>query len=155
MAALLFVVTSLWLPWWRITLTVEGAEGGLVTDTHLWNGSAPEANGWATIVTGILVVAALLVLFVRLAARSFRMEPPAWRRDLTAVVFILVLALASTLLWPAEFPSFWGGRTTVYEDGSFPPTTETAMPALGWWMAVLAGACAAVARWMARPTTGK
>jgi hypothetical protein len=153
-ATFLVGTTLLAIPfsWWRVTYTVENLEGADVADTRLWSGAEPMAHPWATILTGCLLAAAMLLLFVRLAARSFRLEPAAWRRDVAVATLLLVATLASTLLWPADVPTFWGGRTYTIDDPGWTggAVTEVAMPVWGWWFAVVATACAAVAWWKAR-----
>lgn len=98
--------------------------------------------------TGGLVVGALAILFVRIAAKSDRHEPPAWRRDLGAAAGVLGAGLASCFLWPADVPAFWGGRTYMV-DNVTTQVTETAMPGLGWWATALVLALLLVARWKA------
>lgn len=138
--AFLLAVTALLLPWWRISWD----DGTVVNrdDAFALRPEPPLTTTWAPWVTGGLAAVAALVLFVRLAANSHEHEPGKWRRDLGVAAGLLLLAAASCLLWPASPPSFWGGRT--YSDGGV-SVTETAMPALGWWLALVAGLLAAAA----------
>ena len=142
--AFLLAATALLLPWWRITWddgTVEVRE-----DAFAFRPEDPLTTSWAPHVTGALCVVAVLGLFVRLAANSHVHEPPKWRRDLGLAAGLLLLAAASCIFWPSATPAFWGGRT--YSDGGI-AVTETAMPGLGWWLAVVAGVLCAGAFWKA------
>ena len=150
--AFLAGVTSLLLPWWRVTWSSGGA--AIRDDVRAFRPEAPLTTGWAPWATGILVAAALALLFVRSAGRSDRHEPASWRRDLAVAAVLLVAATASCLAWPADVPSFWGGRTYTVENVTT-EVTETAMPGLGWWLGLLAAALLAGAHLLARPTTQK
>ncbi len=146
--AFLLVVTALLLPWWRVTLD-DGSIAYRI-DFRPFQPQEPWTTGWAPWLTGILAAAAGLVLFVRLAASSHLHEPSSWRRDLIVAAVLLAAAVTSCLLWPEIVPSFWGGRTYVVENTTGPATTETAMPGLGWWLALVAAALLALASWNAR-----
>lgn len=142
--AFLLTVTALLLPWWRVTWddgTVETRD-----DVFAFRPEEPLTTWWAPHLTGAMAGLAALGLFVRLAADSHTHEPRTWRRDLGIQAGTLLLAAASCLLWPAAVRSFWGGRN--YEDGGI-EVVETAMPGLGWWLAVLAGLLGLVAFWKA------
>ncbi|HUR25782.1 MAG TPA: hypothetical protein VM327_07205 [Candidatus Thermoplasmatota archaeon] len=141
--------TALLLPWWRVTLA-DGQTATAVADFRLFRPEAPWTTEWAPWLTGFLVVAAVLLLFVRLAAGSHLHEPASWRRDLAIATGLLGAAIASALLWPDAVPSFWGGRTYQYENVTGPSTTETAMPGLGWWLALVATLLAGLASWKSR-----
>jgi hypothetical protein len=153
LGAFLLAVTALLLPWWLVTIDdgsiVYGYEFRPFRPVEPWTTSL---GPW---LTGALVVAAVLVLFVRLAAGSHLHEPASWRRDLAVVTGLLGAAVVSTLLWPDAVPSFWGGRTYHYEDVTGPSTTETAMPGLGWLLGVAAAASAGLASWKARHVPGE
>lgn len=149
LAAFLLAATALLLPWWRVTLD-DGATAPAVGDFRPFRPEEPWTTDWAPWLTGLIVVAALLLLFVRLAANSHEHEPASWRRDLGIATGLLAAAVASALLWPDAVPSFWGGRTYRYENVTGPATTETAMPGLGWWVALVATAMAGLASWKAR-----
>jgi hypothetical protein len=142
--AFLLVATALLLPWWRIAWESGGLE--VRDDVRAFRPEEPLTTAWAPWVTGLLAAAAALLLFVRVAADSDRHEPATWRRDLGVAAGLLLLACASCLLWPADIPAFWGGRTYTADDVS---VTETAMPGLGWWIALVAAALAALAFWKA------
>lgn len=145
--AFLLAVTALLLPWWRVAWESDAAEGAEVRDdVRAFRPEEPLTTSWAPWLTGLLAAAAAGLLFLRVAADSHRHEPATWRRDLGVAAGLLLLACASCLLWPAEVPSFWGGRT--YTDGGV-SVTETAMPGLGWWVALVAAALAALAFWKA------
>ncbi len=150
--AFLLAVTSLWLAWWRVTWSTGGA--ALRDDVRLFRPEEPLTTPWGPWATGLLALAALALLFVRIAARSERHEPPSWRRDLSVAGGLLLAAVGSCLLWPADVPAFWGGRTYAAQNVTT-EVTETAMPGLGWWLALLAAALLLLARWTARPTTDK
>lgn len=111
---------------------------------------SPLTTTWGPWVTGFLVVAAALLLFVRIAGRSDKYEPRVWHRDLLVSGGLLAAACASALAWPAEVPSFWGGRTYTAENVTT-QVTETTMPVLGWWVALLAALLLGVAWRRARP----
>jgi hypothetical protein len=146
--AFLLTATALLLPWWRLAYEADGV--GSVEDFRTFRPREPATTTWGPWLTGVLAAAAAGLLFVRLAADSHEHEPASWRRDLVVACALLAAALLSCLLWPADVPWFWGGRT--YHDPAIegPPTTETAMPGLGWWVAVAALAAAALASWKAR-----
>jgi hypothetical protein len=148
--AFLLAVTALWLPWWRVSWDDGSVE--LRQDVAAFRPEEPLTTSWAPWLTGLLCAAAAVLLFVRVAANSHLHEPTSWRRDLGVSAGLLLIAVASCLLWPSATPSFWGGRT--YTDGGV-SVTETAIPGLGWWVAVVAAALAALAFWQAgkaRPT---
>ena len=142
--AFLLAVTALLLPWWRVTWDDGAVE--LRDDVRAFRPEEPLTTSWAPWLTGGVAAAAVLLLFLRVAADSHLHEPRVWRRDLGVSAGLLLLAAASCLLWPAAIPSFWGGRT--YTDGGV-SVVETAMPGLGWWLAIAAGLLAALAFWKA------
>lgn len=154
-AAFLLLVTSLWLPWWVVTYRDDAGRSYDAIKVHLFEDAAPAVFPVATIVTGVVVAATVVLLFVRLAARSWYHEPKSWRRDLLVSAWLTAAALASGLFWPDQVPHFWGGRTFQLADapGSF---TETALPGLGWWcglvalLALVAARVIAVRRALAR-----
>lgn len=148
----LLAVTSLLLAWWRVAWTSGGP--ALRDDVRVFRPEEPLTTSWGPWLTGILVVAALVLLFVRIAGRSERHEPPAWRRDLGIGAALMAAALLSCLLWPSGVPAFWGSRTYT-ADNVTTEVTETAMPGLGWWVAVAAILLLAGARLACRPTTQK
>ncbi|MEK6974886.1 MAG: hypothetical protein AABY18_00925 [Candidatus Thermoplasmatota archaeon] len=152
-AAFLLAATSLLLAWWRVTWS-SGASA-LRDDVRLFRPEEPLTTAWGPWLTGAVVAVTLVLLFVRIAARSDRHEPTTWRRDLGVAVVLLALALASCMLWPADVPSFWGGRTYEGNITAGEPVTETAMPGLGWWVALTAALLLGGARLVARPTTDK
>lgn len=147
-AAFLLALTALWLPWWRVAW--DDGSTVLRDGVSAFRPEPPLTTEWGPWLTGALAAAAALLLFVRLAAGSRVHEPAAWRRDLAVAAGLLAAAAASCLLWPAGVPSFWGGRTYSLANATGPATTETAMPALGWWLAVLAAVLAGLASWSAR-----
>jgi hypothetical protein len=148
LAAFLLAVTALLLPWWRVTLDDGTMEAR--ADFRAFRPDEPWTTSWGPWLTGALVAAAALVLFVRLAAGSHLHEPASWRRDLLVATVLLAVSVASALLWPDEVPSFWGGRTYHYANVTGPDTTETAMPGLGWWLGLAAAVLAGLASWKAR-----
>ena len=152
-AAFLLAVTSILLAWWRVTWTSGGSV--IREDVRLFRPEEPLTTSWGPWLTGALVVAALLILFVRIAARSEKYEPKVWRRDLGIATVLLVVALLSCMLWPAEVPAFWGGRTYEGNITDGEPVTETAIPGLGWWLTTGSVLVLALARFFARPTTDK
>lgn len=149
-AAFLLAVTSLLLAWWRVSWSTAGTT--LRDDVRLFRPEDPLTTTWGPWLTGALVLVAGGLLFVRLAARSDRHEPRSWRRDLGIAAALLAAALASCLLWPADVPAFWGGRTYT-ADNVTTEVTEVAMPGLGWWVALVATGCLALSWWLARPPT--
>lgn len=148
LAAFLLAATALLLPWWLVTLD-DGAIAYRY-EFRPFRPAEPWTTDWAPWLTGLLAASATLLLFVRLAANSHVHEPASWRRDLAISAGLLVAAVASTPLWPDAVPSFWGGRTYHHENVTGPDTTETAMPGLGWWVALVAAVLAALASWKAR-----
>lgn len=149
--AFLLALTALWLPWWRVAWD-DGATV-LRDDVSAFRPEPPLTTSWGPWLTGALAAAAALLLFVRLAAGSRTNEPASWRRDLAVSAGLLLAAAASCLLWPQAVPSFWGSRTYTLANATGPPTTEGAMPGLGWSLALLAAAMAALASWKARAAT--
>ena len=151
LVAFLLTATALLLPWWRLTYEADGVQS--VYDFRAFLPQEPATTSWGPWLTGLLAGAAAAVLLVRLAANSHEHEPASWRRDLAVAAVLLAGAVASCLLWPADVPWFWGGRT--YHDPTVegPATTETAMPGLGWWVAVVALLAAVLASWKARKAT--
>jgi hypothetical protein len=150
-AAFLLALTALWLPWWRVSWD-DGATV-LRDGVSAFRPEPPLTTSWGPWLTGVLAAAAALLLFVRLAAGSRTQEPASWRRDLAVAAALLGAAALSCLLWPEGVPSFWGGRTYSAGNATGPSTTEAAMPGLGWWLAILAAACAGLAAWTARRRT--
>lgn len=149
-AGFLLTVTSALVAWWRVSWSSGGA--AIRDDVRLFRPEPPLTTAWGPWLTGALVAAAALLLFVRLAARSDRYEPPAWRRDLGVAALLLAVALASALLWPSDVPAFWGGRTYT-ADNVTTEVMETAMPGLGWWVALVAAVLLASGWRMAKPPT--
>lgn len=148
----LLAVTSGLLAWWRVAWTSGGTT--LRDDVRLFRPEEPLTTAWGPWLTGLLAAAAAVLLFVRIAARSERHEPPAWRRDVGVAAGLLGAALLSCLLWPADVPAFWGGRTYTAENVTT-QVTETAMPGLGWWVAFAAALLLVAACLSARPATDK
>lgn len=148
-AAFLLVVTALWLPWWSRSLddgTTEGRD-----DVRAFRPQPPLTTSFGPWLTGGLAAAAALLLAVRVAGDSHEHEPASWRRDLLVAAGLVAAAALSCLLWPADVPSFWGGRT--YDAGGV-EVVETAMPGLGWWVAWVAALLALAAWWQARKAPG-
>jgi hypothetical protein len=146
--AFLLLVTALLLPWWLITLDDGTTEAR--GEFHAFRPQEPWTTSFGPWLTGILAGAAVALLFVRLAAGSHLHEPASWRRDLAVAAGLVAAAVASCLLWPAAVPWFWGDRTHVDPEGIGPATTESAMPGLGWWLALLALALTGLAAWKTR-----
>lgn len=146
--AFLLAVTALLLPWWSLTASLGGASGELVPPVRPWGGDGEVTHGWAVWLSTGLVALAAVLLFVRLAAASWRHEPAAFRRHVATASGLLLEACALAWLWPLEFP-FWGGRT--YTDNvTSEPTLVAGMPALGWWLAVAAALGCGAAAWLSR-----
>ncbi|MGB0652946.1 MAG: hypothetical protein ACPGQL_07075 [Thermoplasmatota archaeon] len=141
--ALLLLLTSFWLPWWVVTVDQDGdvldREGH-----HLFRDGAPVADHSYAIATGVVVAAAAAVLFVRVAADSRHHEPPKWRRDLWLAAALTLVAAASTSLWPTDVPRFWHQYTVAGGQ------QVTALPGIGWWLAVVSAGLLAGAAWWAR-----
>jgi hypothetical protein len=129
-AAIAGLLVSLLLPWWRVDYTNAG--GLRYESIRVWafqEGGA-YAERWATTATGLLVAAAMLLLFVRTSGRSWHYEPRIYRRDLWVAALLVAAGLASAWLWPQDVPGFWHTRGT--DDFQ-----EAARPAAGWWLALL------------------
>lgn len=143
-AAFLLAATSLLLPWWALQASLGGVTGELVPAIGLWGPNPEVAEPAMVWLTVGLLAAALLLLFVRVAAASWRHEPAAFRRDLLIAGALLGLACASVWFWPVEFP-FWGTR--AYTDNiTGDPTNVIGSPAFGWWLAAIAAALAVSGR---------
>ncbi len=143
--ALFLFITSIWLAWW--TVRWEDATGFRYEEVgvRLFGSGHEVAHNQAPIVTGVLVALGTLILFIRVAAKSWHHEPHLWRRDLWAAFGFGAAALVSVLWWPAEVPAFWGGRTYELVNDTSQHFTETALPGLGWWVALLATGLTAAA----------
>jgi hypothetical protein len=152
-AAFLALVTSVLMPWWGVTW--DDGQIPIRESVSLFRAEAPLTTSWGPTLAGVLVAAAVALLFVRIAARSDIHEPVSWRRDLRIALGLAAAAVASALFWPSGVPSFWGGRTYADANATGPAIVETAAPMLGWWVAILAGLCLAVAFKLAHPTTPK
>lgn len=142
LARLAFVVlaTAFVLPWWTVTNTLAGVS----TSQAVRFGDADVAWPAATWVTAALLFAALPILFVRLAARSWIHEVDKWRRDLGIAAASAGAALASSWAWPRE-GLFWGSRTYPMEGGDALQVAQA--PGAGWWLAVCATLVLALAWW--------
>ncbi len=147
--ALFLFITSLWLPWWLVRWTDASGFRYDQTAVRLFGSGQAVAHGEGPWVTGSLLVLATIVLFIRVAAKSWYHEPGAWRRDLWAAFGFGAAALASTLAWPSGVPHFWGGQRYALANDTAQSFTETALPGLGWWVAVLATLVAGAAAWTA------
>lgn len=150
-AAFLLAATALLLPWWALEL-----DDGQVRQRDAVRPFRPEpplTTEWGPWLSGLLAAAAVLVLFVRLAAASHLHEPDRWRRDLAVAAAFLGAAAAAALLWPAGVPWFWGGRTHHDPDTGL-SVTESAAPLLGWWLALVAAVLALLA-WTAARREGR
>ena len=84
--ALLLWITALLSDWWQVRFqdTVgntydQRAAGPFQPDEVI-------VQAWGPWLAGFLVAAACLVLFVRVAGRSWLYEPPAWQRDLVVAL---------------------------------------------------------------------
>lgn len=133
-AAFLALLSSLWLPWY---LVHNVAPDGTVFETLDAGLFRPAAVAEPLLVhaAGVLVVAAALLLFVRVAGQSWRHEPHLWRRDLRNATALVAGALVLAVFWPDAYPSFWG--TLHYTTDAGDATVRT-LPGLGWWLGVLA-----------------
>src|SRR5437773_915574 len=92
--ATILQVTGLFLGWWVITYR-DAASSQVYGSAGLFGaggGIAGPATVWATTV---LAIAPIPVLFIRVAAASWKHEPAIWRRDLAACLAIIFLGLAS------------------------------------------------------------
>lgn len=150
LVAWFLLATSLWLSWWRIRF--QDPFGTVIdqVDVRHFQDGAPFAHTGAVVGTTVLVALALLVLFIRLAGRSWLHEPPQWRRDLAVTAGLVLLALASCWFWPtgeAVAPRFWGG--VVFAANGTGGFEVRAGPGLGWWTGVVAGLCLAMSMWRA------
>jgi hypothetical protein len=148
-AAFFLLATSLFLAWWVVTNRYEGSTTPLETVSPF--GSDHQiAHAWAKWLTVLLVGGAALWLFVRVASAAWRHEPRTWNRDAGLLAILVLLALASGMLWPIEIP-FWGGRTYQLQNVTGAGLTIVASPGLGWWVAAVAGGLLGAAWWLSRP----
>lgn len=146
-AALLLLLTAAWLPWWTITISDGQFESG--TSQGLWGqgDTGGEASmAWVWVTSGLVALVAAWS-FVRIAGRSWLYEPDVWRRDLAIQTVLVVLALASSWLWPERVP-FWGGRTYTNATGVAAEASFSA--GLGWVLALLAAVAFGIAWQQAR-----
>jgi hypothetical protein len=148
-AAFLLLATALLLPWWVVSNRTPGSTTVLAAVLPFGSDQGI-AHRWAQLATAAAVGVALVLLFVRVASRAWVHEPNAWRRDLAIAAFLVLLALASGMLWPLEVP-FWGGRTYLLDNATGTELTIVANPGLGWWLAAAAGALVGGAWWASKP----
>ena len=141
-------LVAIFLPWWS-----NSNEAFFMADAHfgLWdhpeNDLDVQRRGiWLTDAFALLPIP---FLFVRLAARSFVHEPPKWRRDVAIAAVLMLLALASTALWPVGLP-FWGSAQFPASAG-IPAQELSARPGFGWFLGLLCVLLLALAWWLARP----
>jgi hypothetical protein len=135
-AAFFLLATSLFLAWWVVSNRSGAADTPLAAVYPL--GDAQDiVHPWAQWLTVTLLVLPTLWLFVRVASRARVHEPAPWHRDLGLQAVLVLLALASGLLWPTELP-FWGGRTYLLDNATGEQLTVVANPGLGWWVAAVA-----------------
>ncbi len=147
-AALLLVITTFWLPFWVVRLQDEG---GVTTSAFkLFAPFAPVTTSWAPVASGVLLVLVGLALVVRLAARSWYHEPAAWRATLAGSAVASLLSVLLLLAWPNSVPSAWGRRSLQDADGTV-IATETTMPGLAWYLALVAAVLLGGAWWLTRP----
>ncbi len=147
--AFVLAATSLITPWWGLNATLDGVSGDLVEPVWLWDQTGEVARVWAQWLTIALLALAILVLFFRVAASSWRHEPARFRRDMGRSTLVLLAACASCWLWPVEFP-FWGSRSYV-DNVTGNPSLVSGAPHVGWEIAVVAMLAAAVAWWLSKP----
>jgi hypothetical protein len=97
---------------------------------------------WASLAcTGV----AIILLGLRLAARSWYHEPATWRRDMIVAGVLLVASAALVSQWPVDIP-FWGSHTFAAENTTIAQETVGAgAPGLGWYTAILSGLLALAA----------
>lgn len=149
-AAFFAAVTSLLLPWWGLTASLGRVSGELVPAVRLWGGDATVTNGWAVWSSTGLVVAAGLILFIRVAAASWRNEPASFRRDVAIAAVLLLASCAVAWLWPLEFP-FWGTRSYL-DNVTGDPSEVTGSPLVGWLLAAVAATLCAVSGFASKRT---
>ncbi len=145
--ALVLLLTSAWLPWWLVRYESQGVRYEQVA-VGLFSPQAPVSTN-VPYLTALLVLGVAMWVFIRVAGRSIVYEPEAWSRDLWIQTGLVAAALVSCLFWPDQVPAFWGGRTyaLVNASGSF---SETALPGLGFWCAVVGFLLLFAAAWMGR-----
>jgi len=149
--AWLFILTSLWLPWWLVRYSDSAGNRYDQLGVWLWRPLAEVTTSWGPWLTGMLAALVALWLFVRVAARSWYHEPAIWARDLWLLAVGAGAALASALLWPDtdNFKAFWGG--TTYSNATTGTWfTETVLPGLGWWCTAVAFLCLVAAAVLVR-----
>jgi len=159
-AAFLLLVLTLALAWWTATDTVGGLP---TTSTYgVWPRAGTQGLSIpvpgatfvlpSSVAVALPIIATLLILFVRVAARSWVHEPRSWRRDLWIALALVAASLALALAWPPV--GTLGTRTYAMPDGGG-TLTEQVAPGAGWWTALAALALLAAASWMARPARDK
>lgn len=156
-AALLLLLTSVWLPWWLVRF--QDAFGGTVDEaaTSLWR-PGQFSHAWGPWVSGFLIAVAALVLFVRVAGKSWLHEPREWRRDIGVAALATGAALVLAGTWPKTAEAVIGGFWSNVDftvNGTKDSFVVATLPGLGWWSAVLAAVCLSAAWWVCRDTTGK
>jgi hypothetical protein len=152
--AFLLLATALLLPWWVVSARVLGSTTQAAAVYPL--GSSQDlVFRWAQLATAALAGLAIVLLFVRVASRAWVHEPRVWRRDLAIAAALVVLALASGMLWPrpdtTDGLGFWGGRTYLLDNATGTQEEVVATPGLGWWLAAVAAVLLAAAWWASRP----
>ncbi len=146
--AFLLIVTAMLLPWWAITNETSGTNT-LLGRVFLFGSNQDLVHPLAKGATAVLLAAAAILLFLRVAAAEWRHDAHRWRRDLRLGSLLVFIALASCVFWPLELP-FWGGRTYALVNGTVVDLTIVAQPGLGWWTAGIALGLLGWASWIAR-----
>jgi amino acid transporter len=109
----------------------------------------------ATLLTGALVVAALAILFIRIAGREWRYNGLAWRRDASLATILAVVAVASAVAWPKAVTHFWAKTSFALGPAQGATFVEVAQPGWGWWLAVIGTLALALCARQARKATPK
>jgi hypothetical protein len=148
--AMILQITALFLAWWVINYR-DGSSSLVYGSAGLFGADGGVANPAAVWATTVLAVVPVPILFVRVAAASWKHEPQAWRGSLLACGVLMFAALASALAWPRDLPFFWGGRDYVDIQTGL-AYSITANPGLGWWLSLAALLAVALAWWMSRPS---
>lgn len=151
-AALLAVglaLVSFAVPWWATRLAGPGYDvpGDQVM---VWRPVADLVHAWAVWTSLGLALAAVALMGLRIAGRSWWHEPNAWRRDFVGAGILLLGSAALVAFWPMPIQDSTGAVRSVPFWGSLELDAATGdrlrtMPVLGWWLDLAAAAAAFVA----------
>lgn len=144
--AFLAWLTAFWLDWWQVRY--QDAAGNAYDQSGVGPFRFDDviASDWGPWLAGGLLSLACLVLFVRIAGRSWLYEPASWNRDLLLASVLVAVAAVSAAFWHTSDP-LWDGfwqTTRLNTNGTALVGEVVTRPALGWWLAWVGVVCCTV-----------